>query len=55
VHKVQNVLHEQRFAGHVFVFLWRRGDIVKLLWWDGDGLCSVRQASGAWTLHLAEG
>ena len=24
--------------GHVFVFRGRRGDLVKLLWWDGDGL-----------------
>ncbi len=36
---VQNVLHEQLFSGHVFVFRGGRGDIVKLLWWDGDGLC----------------
>jgi len=26
-------------GGHVFVFRGRRGDLVKLLWWDGDGLC----------------
>ena len=37
--QLQNVLHEQPFSGHVFVFRGRRGDIVKLLWWDGDGLC----------------
>ena len=37
--QVQNVLHEQPPSGHVFVFRGRRGDIVKLLWWDGDGLC----------------
>ena len=37
--QVQNVLHEQPFSGHVFVFRGRRGDILKLLWWDGDGLC----------------
>ena len=37
--QVQNVLHEQPFSGHMFVFRGRRGDIVKLLWWDGDGLC----------------
>jgi len=37
--QVQNVLHEQPFSGHVLVFRGRRGDIVKLLWWDGDGLC----------------
>ena len=37
--QVQTVLHEQPFSGHVFIFRGRRGDIVKLLWWDGDGLC----------------
>lgn len=37
--QIQNVLHEQPFSGHVFVFRGRRGDIIKLLWWDGDGLC----------------
>ena len=37
--KVQTVLEQQPFSGHVFVFRGRRGDLVKLLWWDGDGLC----------------
>ncbi len=37
--QVQTVLQQQPFSGHVFVFRGRRGDIVKLLWWDGDGLC----------------
>jgi transposase len=35
----QTVLQQDPFAGHVFVFRGRRGDLVKLLWWDGDGLC----------------
>jgi transposase len=26
------------FSGQVFCFRGRRGDLVKLLWWDGDGL-----------------
>jgi transposase len=37
--QVQTALQQQPFSGHVFVFRGRRGDIVKLLWWDGDGLC----------------
>jgi transposase len=37
--QVQNTLQQQPFSGHIFVFRGRRGDIVKLLWWDGDGLC----------------
>jgi transposase len=36
---VQTVLSQDPFAGHVFVFRGRRGDLIKLLWWDGDGLC----------------
>jgi transposase len=37
--QVQTVLRQDPFCGHVFVFRGRRGDLVKLLWWDGDGLC----------------
>ena len=36
---VQEKLAADPFAGHIFVFRGRRGDLVKLLWWDGDGLC----------------
>lgn len=35
----QEHLAADPFSGHVFVFRGRRGDLVKLLWWDGDGLC----------------
>jgi transposase len=36
---VQTVLQQNPFSGHVFVFRGRRGDLIKLLWFDGDGLC----------------
>lgn len=36
---VQTALEQQPFSGHVFVFRGRRGDLIKVLWWDGDGLC----------------
>jgi transposase len=36
---VQTALQQNPFAGHVFVFRGKRGDLIKLLWWDGDGLC----------------
>ena len=36
---VQSTLAENPFSGHVFLFRGRRGDLVKLLWWGGDGLC----------------
>jgi transposase len=35
----QTVLEQGPFSGHVFVFRGKRGDLIKLLWWDGDGLC----------------
>ena len=35
----QTVLNQDPFSGHVFVFRGRRGDLIKVLWWDGDGLC----------------
>ena len=36
---VQLKLNEDAFSGQLFVFRGRRGDRVKVLWWDGDGLC----------------
>ena len=36
--QVQTTLEQNPFSGHVFVFRGRRGDLVKLLWWSGDGL-----------------
>ena len=36
--QVQTTLAENPFSGHVFVFRGRRGHLVKLLWWSGDGL-----------------
>lgn len=36
---VQSALAENPFSGHIFIFRGRRGDLVKLLWWSGDGLC----------------
>jgi len=35
----QTALEQDPFSGHVFVFRGRRGDLIKLLWGDGDGLC----------------
>lgn len=35
----QTALIQDPFSGHVFVFRGKRGDIIKLLWWDGQALC----------------
>ena len=36
---VQTALEQDPLSGHVFAFRGRRGDLIKLLWFDGDGLC----------------
>jgi transposase len=36
---VQRALHENPFAGDIFVFRAKRADRVKILYWDGTGLC----------------
>lgn len=36
---VQTKLEQSAFSGQVFVFRGRRGDLIKVLWFDGDGLC----------------
>ena len=35
---VQTALGERPFSGDVFVFRGKRGDLLKLLWWSGDGM-----------------
>jgi len=46
---VQTALEQNPFNGHVFVFRGKRGDLIKLLWFDGDGLClfAKRWSAGA--------
>ena len=34
---VRDIIHEDALSGHVFVFRNRRGDRIKLLYWDRDG------------------
>lgn len=36
---VQTALADDPFSGHLFVFRGRRGDRIKVLWWDDDGMC----------------
>ena len=36
---VQEKLERNPFDGHLFVFRGRRGDLLKVLWFDGQGLC----------------
>ena len=35
---VSGVLQQDPLSGHLFLFINRRGDKLKILYWDGDGL-----------------
>ena len=37
--QAEAVLQQDPFAGHLFVFRGRQGDLVKVIWWDGQGAC----------------
>ena len=36
---VQETLRHDPHCGHLFVFRGRRGDLIKVLWHDGQGFC----------------
>lgn len=36
---VEEKLSRDPFGGQLFVFRGKRGDLIKALWWDGQGLC----------------
>jgi transposase len=38
---VQTRLEADPFSGHIFAFRGRRGNRIKLPWWDGEGLCRL--------------
>jgi transposase len=37
--QAQKVLAADPYSGHLFVFRGRRGDLIKVVWWDGQGAC----------------
>jgi transposase len=37
--QVQETLNQDPHSGHLFVFRGRRGDLIKVLWHDGQGMC----------------
>ena len=37
--QAQQVLEEDPYSGHMFVFRGRRGDLLKIIWWDAQGAC----------------
>jgi len=55
--QAEKVLAEDPYSGHLFVFRGRRGDLLKIIWWDSQG--GVRRTdtslpggrSSGWTLR----
>ena len=49
--------HEDPFAGHLFVFRNKRGDRLKVIWWDRDGLVIFykRLEVGSYTFPVPAG
>jgi transposase len=52
---VREYLELEAFAGHLFVFLGKRRDRVKILYWDGDGFAVWAKRLEAGTYAVAWG
>jgi transposase len=37
--QAEATLKQNLLTGHLFVFRGRRGDLIKIIWWDGQGAC----------------
>jgi transposase len=37
--QASSILAEDPYSGHLFVFRGRRGDLLKIIWWDSQGAC----------------
>jgi transposase len=37
--QAEATLKQNPFTGHLFVFRGRRGDLIKIIWWDGQSAC----------------
>ena len=50
--QVKQVLAADPFSGHLFLFRSKRADYLKILYYDGTGLC-LFEAAGERQVHLA--
>ena len=50
--QTEKVLEQDPYSGHLFVFRGRRGDLIKVIWWDGQGACLF---SNAWSAAGSSG
>lgn len=54
--QAEKVLDLDPYPGHLFVFRGRRGDLLKIIWWDQQGAClfSKRLENGRFVLPAAK-
>jgi transposase len=56
---VQAVLRQDPFSGHLFVFRGRKANLIKIVYWDGTGLClftkRLEQGVFLWPLDVDPG
>jgi transposase len=56
---VQGVLRQDPFSGHLFVFRGRKADLIKIVFWDGTGLClftkRLEQSVFVWPSNVEPG
>jgi transposase len=53
--QAEQTTQQNPFSGHMFVFRGRQGDLIKIIWWDGQGGVPVLQAAGEGSVRLAFG
>jgi transposase len=51
---VRNTLHADPLSGSLFLFVNRRGDRLKALWWDRDGLALFYKRLESGTFEMLE-
>lgn len=42
----ETILKEDPFNAHLYMFRSRRGDLIKVIWWDGQGSCLLSKRLG---------
>lgn len=56
---VQAVLRQDPFCGHLFVFRGRKANLIKIVYWDGTGLClftkRLEQGVFLWPSNIEQG
>jgi transposase len=56
---VQAVLRHDPFCGHLFVFRGRKANLIKIVYWDGTGLClftkRLEQGVFLWPSNVEQG